>query len=186
MYKENTRILALIEDKAQKSAVVAGGFLAAAFAFLRRDALRDLTTLEGYRGIVLLLVATALFLACVLSSGAVLWTRKLRLPPDARRVARCCDLLLAQSMDSPTDEQRENHLRDQIKVWNKAVRIQTVVIRAKSRYLKRTQTFLVAAVSVVALLLVLLIFVKGSDHTAVPQNSLELLPITEENHGSVH
>ena len=110
MYKENSRILTLIEDKAQKTATVAVGFLAAAFAFFRRETLQDLATVEGYVGLFLLSAATGVFLACVFASGAVLWTRKLRLPPDPRGVARYCDLLLAQSPDAPTDEQRENHL----------------------------------------------------------------------------
>ena len=36
MYKENSCILALIEDKAQKAATIAGVFLAAALAFLEK------------------------------------------------------------------------------------------------------------------------------------------------------
>jgi hypothetical protein len=187
MYKENGRILALLEDKAQKTATLAGGFLAAAFAFLRRDTLRDLANSEGYFGLVLLAIATGLLLLCVFMAGAVLWARTLRLPPDARKVAQYCNTLLGQSATSPTDEQRENHLRDQIDGWNKTIRFQNVVIMNKSKRLKTTQKLLAGGMSAVTLLLILLIFSRSSTEKSTPSDRLyQLTPIVGRNNGTVY
>ena len=76
--------------------------------------------------------------------------------------------------------------RDQIKIWNNAVRVQHVVIESKSKHLRATQKLFVVAVSAVALLLVLLIFSRGGVHKAVPQDSFRLLPIVEKSYGSMH
>jgi len=112
VYKENARIAALLDDKAQKTATIAGIFLAAAFAFLRRESVQGLKMAGGLGGMLLFGASLAFFLASIIASGLVLWVRRLRLPPDPNRILTVCDLLLKDAA-GPTDEARENHIRDQ-------------------------------------------------------------------------
>jgi hypothetical protein len=152
MYKENARILSLLDDKAQKAAGLAGVYLAAALAFLRQDSLNMLKAVEGKTGIVLLAVALALLVICVLIGGLVMWSRKLKLPPNPNVIYEVCDVLLSRP-GSPTDAERESHLRDQIKGWNLALHAQDGIIAKKSRLLLSMQWVLIAAMAVVATLL---------------------------------
>jgi hypothetical protein len=154
MYKENTRILALLDDKAQKTATLAGVFLAAAFAFLRKDALTDLITAVGGRGIGFLTVAIGLFLLCVFCGGMVIWARKLQLPPDPNAILRTCDILLSDL----NEEVYENHIRDQTHSWNRALVVQDQIIMDKSQRLLASQCFLLGGIGMVVALLCLFIF----------------------------
>jgi hypothetical protein len=155
MYKENSRILALLDDKAQKTATLAGIFLAAAFAFLRKDALQDLRAITGGLGMFLLAAAIVLALACVFTGGLVLWARKLQLPPNPNKILDACDLFLEAQADEAI---RENHIRDQTKSWNRALQAQDSVIEDKSQKLLVAQSLLVAAMLAVVFLLGLAIF----------------------------
>jgi hypothetical protein len=155
MYKENSRILALLDDKAQKTATLAGIFLAAAFAFLRKDTLKDLSDAVGGPGIGLLTVAVALLLGCVFAGGLVLWAREYQLPPNPNAILELCDVLLAGEL---TDEDRENYIRDQTRSWNRALSVQDRVIDDKSQRLLFSQCFLAGGISSVVVLLGLLIF----------------------------
>lgn len=106
MYKENSRILALIEDKAQKAAGLAGIFLAAAFAFLRKDALETLMEATGWPGLSVLSAAIGLMLFCVLTCAWVLWARRMITPPDPAEILRHCDLRLNADPNGPSDQSR--------------------------------------------------------------------------------
>ncbi len=178
VYKENARISALLDDKAQKTAGLAGIFLAAAFAFLRRDSLADLRDAGGSLGMVLLGAAVVLFLACVISSGQVMWVRKLRLPPDPNKILQVCDFLLADP-NRLTQDARESHVRDQIKSWNRANQAQDQVISDKSDKLLIAQTRLVFGIVAVAVLLGLLAYVPGSPEQA-PPGRVQMVPALRE------
>jgi hypothetical protein len=161
VYKENTRISALLDDKAQKTAGLAGVFLAAAFAFLRKDSIESLRDAVGATGLVLLGVSLALFLGCILAGGLVMWARKVRLPPDPNKILLVCDLLLGQP-GGPDDEARENHIRDQIKSWNRANQTQDRVISDKSKTLLASQVLLLLGIMAIAALLIMLTVTSGS------------------------
>jgi hypothetical protein len=94
MFKENARVIALIEDKTQKAATLAGIFLAAAFAFLRKAELQDLFALEEWIGLLMLSAVIALMLACVLVSGYTLYARHMLTPPDPTEILRRAELRL--------------------------------------------------------------------------------------------
>jgi hypothetical protein len=155
MYKENSRILGLLDDKAQKTATLAGIFLAAAFAFLRKDSLKDLAEMTGGPGIGLLTVAMALLVGCVFVAGLVIWAREYQLPPNPNAVLELCDILLAGEL---TDEDRENYIRDQTRSWNRALTVQDRVMEDKSQRLLVSQCLLIGGIASVVVLLGLLIF----------------------------
>ncbi len=184
VYKENSRISALLDDKAQKTAGVAGVFLAAAFAFLRKDSLEDLRTATGATGMVLLAAGLALFLGCIIVSGLVMWVRKIKLHPDPNKILKTCNALLADAA-GPTDQQRENHVRDQIESWNRANETQDLVIADKSDKLLVAQTFLILGIIAVAVLLGLTVFSTSLPRT--PPRSIQLIPaVWEGKNGTMH
>ena len=156
IYKDNARILSLLDDKAQKTATLAGLFLAAAFASLRQDSLHSLILVEGSVGKLLLAVVITLLVASVFFGGLVIWAQKLKTPPDPNKLLEACNLLL-KAAEGPTDEQRENHVRDQIKSWNKAPVTQDTVIARKSWRLLTMQILLLLAIVMVSALLAFLI-----------------------------
>ncbi len=162
MYKENSRILGLIEDKAQKAAGLAGLFLAAAFSFLRKDSLQSLSVFLGWTGLSILGLSIALMLACILLSAWVLWAREMITPPDPESVLRHVDLYLNRDPAGPSDTSRENNLRDQARSWNAALKAQDKAITEKSKLLVLTQTLLIVGISTVVALLALSIYVYGS------------------------
>lgn len=182
VYKENTRIMALLDDKAQKTAGLAGVFLAAAFAFLRRESIEDLRAAGGAFGMVLLGAALLLFLGCLFLSGLVMWARRLQLPPDPNKILAVCDALLADQ-SGPTDEVHENHIRDQIKSWNRANQVQDQVISDKSEKLLLTQKFLIWGIIAVAGLLALVAF--GSGSPGKPPGGIQLIPAGGGIHGKM-
>ena len=155
MYEENSRILVLLDDKAQKTATLAGIFLAAAFAFLRKDTLKDLTDAVGGPGIGILTFAIAMLLGCVVCGGFVIWARKMHLPPDPNKIFEACNALLDRGL---SDASRENHIRDQIRSWNRALLVQDELIGKKSQRLLASQSFLFGAILAVVALLGLVMF----------------------------
>lgn len=180
-YEENARILGLIDDKAQKTAGIAGIFLAAAFAFLRRESIGDLRTAGGLTGMLLFAAALALFLACLVVSGLVVWARTLKLPPDPNKILAVSDLLLAGG--GPSDDARENHVRDQAKSWNRASQTQDNIIADKSQKLLVAQWLLLCGIIASAGLLALLVFSSGP---VAPERRIQLTPAYKETiHGQM-
>ena len=173
VYKENARISALLDDKAQKTATIAGIFLAAAFAFLRRESVQDLKMAGGFAGMLLFGASLALFLASIVASGLVLWVRKLKLPPDPEKILGACNALLKDA-NGPTDTARENHIRDQTVSWNHANQTQDQVISDKSERLKAAQWLLLLGIMAAAGLLSMLVF---APNTAEPAKTFQLIPI---------
>jgi hypothetical protein len=178
MYKENSRILALLDDKAAKTAGLAGIFLGAGFAFLRKDTLADLFSVTGAVGFWLLATAIALLVLCIFVSGWVLWLQKLKTPPDPDKVLAACNLFLGEA-GGPDDETRENHVRDQVNSWNRALKVQDRVIAAKSRRLNITQWLLLLTVISVGVLLVFLMIDAKGERDQNNQVGFRLIPIAK-------
>jgi hypothetical protein len=79
-YKENVRINSLLEDKAQKTAGLAGVFLAAALAFIKIDTL-SAWPFNRLRILIPLGVAVVLLVCCIGFCLAVMWVRQIPGPP---------------------------------------------------------------------------------------------------------
>ena len=180
-YKENARILTILEDKAQKTAGIAGIFLAAAFAFLRRESVADLKNAGGAGAMILFGAALALFLTSIVVGGITVWARRLQLPPDPNKILNIADLLLAGG--GPTDDARENHVRDQARSWNRASQVQDQIIAGKSKKLLAAQWLLLFGIIASASLLALLVF---SSNQPGPDQKILLIPANKENiHGKM-
>ncbi len=160
IYKENGRILALLEDKAQKAIVLAGIFLAAAFSFLRKDALADFWSLLGWFGFVLLGAAILCMLLSVVAGAKTLWVREMNMPPDPSRLLENVDLKLNAGL---TPTMQENNLREQARIWNEGIVSQRQAIDGKAAFLKAAQWLLLVAIALVFALLALSIFVYGTE-----------------------
>jgi hypothetical protein len=185
MYKENSRILTLVEDKAQKAAGLSGLFLAAAFAFLRKDSLETLSAFLGWTGLSILALSIGLMLACILVSAWVLWAREMITPPDPESILRHVDLYLNAEATGPSDTSRENNLRDQARAWNTALKAQEKAITDKSKLLVFTQRLLIAGISTVVALLALSIYVYGSAPTNIEHATPSALTPKETPHGKL-
>jgi hypothetical protein len=185
MYKENSRVLGLIEDKAQKAAGLAGLFLAAAFSFLRKDSLETLSAFLGWTGLSILALSIGLMLACVLVSAWVLWAREMMTPPDPESILRHVDLYLNADPAGPCDTSRENNLRDQARSWNTALKAQDKAITEKSKLLVLTQRLLIGGISTVVALLALSIYVYGSAPINVEHSTPSTLTPKETPHGKL-
>lgn len=162
MFKENARVIALVEDKAQKGATLAGIFLAAAFAFLRKAELQDLFALEEWVGLIMLSAVIALMLACVLVCAYTLYARRMLTPPDSAEILRRAELRLRAEPERQTDEMRENHIREQAKAWHNTLAAQESAIAIKSKLLVWTQGLLVLGISMLSALLILSVFAYGT------------------------
>jgi len=97
----------------------------------------------------------------------------LRLPPDPNRILTVCDLLLRDA-SGPTDEARENHIRDQTRSWNRANQTQDQVISDKSKKLLAAQWLLLVGIMAAAGLLSLLVFAPNASE---PAKTFQLIPI---------
>ena len=161
IYKENARIISVIEDKAQKAAGLAGVFLAAAFAFLRKDSLTSLAELLNVLGLVILTISIVLMLACVSLAAWTLWASEMKGPPNSDTILENVDARLAAA-DGLTDASRENNLREQARAWNEAIATQCNAIAYKSKLLIWTQGSLLTGVATVFALLMVSIFAYGS------------------------
>ena len=181
-FKENSRVLSLLEDKAQKAAGLAGVFLAAAFSFLRKDALTALADFTGWWGLSALALAVALMLSCVFASGQVLRARQMITPPPADGIYERCMHRLSV-VGGPNDAQRENHLRDQARAWIAALAVQQNAITFKSLWLVRTQRLLVIGMCAVVALLTVSIFVYGLRSSRPRANPSPQIYFKEISHG---
>lgn len=167
-FKENTRISALLDDKAQKTGAVAGLFLAAAFGFAKKENIADLFTLLGYSGVALLAVGVFLFLSCVFACLRVMWVRSSSGPPAPQEIFDVTQTLL-QIGGGTSEEMRENHLRDQIRAWLSILNVQKSVNESKARRLKAGQWIL--AIGMVLLSIILVLLLLASSGWCSPQSA---------------
>ena len=150
--------------EAQKTGAFAGVFLAAAFAFSKKDNISDLVSLTGYVGVSLLLLCGALFLASLALSLWVMWVRTSKMPPAPRQVYEVVDAILDRGEEEDQDR-RENHLRDQILLWLDAVDDQTNRNGRKATLLLLAQ---IMALGGMISLLIVVGFVVVRAHAAHP------------------
>jgi len=154
-YRENVRIGAVLEDKAQKAGAFAGLFLAAAFGFARRENLADMFALVGGYGMSLMILCVMCFLFCVFAGLWVMWVRPSRGPLDPAQLSRVGKALLS-SPEPLVGEKSENHIRDQIDGWLLVLDTQRAVNAKKARRLLIGQWILAGGIVLLVVLLVLL------------------------------
>lgn len=140
-YKEYTRITAVLDDKAQKTAGTAGLFLAAGFALLKPGT-ANVADFIGAGGLVLVALAVGLFMLVVVLTIAANLVRKIPGPPEAGKV-REMTLAVASLNDAElSGERRVNQLSDLTDLWTGTLEGQREINTKKARAVHAAQFLL--------------------------------------------
>ena len=154
-YKENVRISSLLEDKAQKTAGLAGVFLAAALAFIKVDTL-SVWPFNRLRVLFALAAIIVLLVSCIGFCLAVMWLRAMPSRPTLESLNRLkSDLWPIPLADLAAYE--EGYWGDRCGLWQVVTKEQSRLIKSKAHRLLTAHVILALATLVVALLLLLLI-----------------------------
>jgi hypothetical protein len=167
-YKENSRIIALMDQKAQACAAFGGISIAAVLAFAAKAKGYDLLGTVGYSGLTILCIAILAFLGSAIAGLAVLWVRFIEgmLSPSA--LGRITEDLLDTAMEPESIQvSLENWYRTQSTTWTGIIASQAKAMMRKSRWLSRAQT----------MQLIGLLFVSGSVILVVTSVNLDMLPV---------
>jgi len=157
-YKEVVRVAALIEDKAQKTAAVAGVFLAAGLGFIKPENLVDSSPLGGSWILFFLAVAIVGLIATILICLKVLWVREQAAPMPLTQVK---DMFVGVSVlsDAEITKDVQLHLRlELVKRWSRILDKQAKMNRSKAVGVILAQTVLAISICLVAVVLVLVLF----------------------------
>jgi len=154
-YKENVRINSLLEDKAQKTAGLAGIFLAASLAFIKIDTL-SVWPFNRLRILIPLALAIILLVCCIGFCLAVLWLRATPNAPGYESLNQLkSDLWPLSPLELQNHEER--YWQDRVTLWQGAVNQQSSLIKSKAKRLFQGQVTLAAAMAAVAILLLALL-----------------------------
>jgi hypothetical protein len=155
-YKENSRIIGVLDDKAQRSGAIAGAFLAAGLGFIKAENFgptSSLNRLVGLPGIILLGLSIAFLLISTMFSLRVMWIR----PVPAPLSFEILDVMTSDLLNLPSadldDARQENYYRDESSIWKAALKGQAQVISEKGKNLRAAQVLLSMAIFCIALLL---------------------------------
>ncbi|MGZ4858296.1 MAG: hypothetical protein ACXV5R_09050 [Candidatus Angelobacter sp.] len=160
-YKENIRINSLLEDKAQKTAGLAGVFLAAALAFIKIDTL-SAWPFNRLRILIPLVVAVALLVCCIGFCLAVMWVRQMPGPPSFKALNQLKTDLWP--ITSGLESYEAGYWGDRSALWQNVVDEQSSLIGSKAKRVLFAQITLAAAMFAVAFLLFALIGPIISSH----------------------
>jgi hypothetical protein len=153
-YKDNVRIISVIEDKAQKATILASALLAAGLAFLKGE---NFGNGVWFGGDILLLLAIAIFLliTCNVTCLRVMWVRTTAAPLSVEQMVELAQDLFA----APNEilERQEPAYWDKIGVWRHTLSLQQQVIERKAKELRFAQIILTAGITAIALVLLDLI-----------------------------
>jgi len=161
-YKENVRINSLLEDKAQKTAGLAGIFLAAALAFIRVDTL-SVWPFNRLRILLPLALVIVLLVGCIGFCLAVMWLRAIPGRPTFESLNKLKSDLWPIALGD-LDAYEEGYWGDRSVLWQAVTTEQSTLIKSKAHRLLIAQVILALAMIFVALLLLFLIVPIISSH----------------------
>ena len=154
-YKENVRTIGLLEDKAQKTAALAGIFLAATLAFIKPEAFEK-WPFNRLRVWIPLSAAVVLLIACIAFSVAVLWVRSIVESVPFSSVEKFKVGLFGVG-DAALHEYEQGYWEDTAAIWKQILTQQSPIITSKANRLLGAQITLALAMLSVAALLLLII-----------------------------
>ncbi len=160
-YKDNARISALLDDKAQKAAGLAGIFLAAAFGFVKTDDVNVFTLVYGNYSKPLLIGSLIFFIFCLVTCLSVMWVRKTPSPLGVPALQHMLLDLAALPEDELTTEVKGNFYREQLDLWLQVLNLQSALNRTKGSRLWLAQVLLGSGMILVAVLLAGVIIQKS-------------------------
>lgn len=154
-YKENVRTIGLLEDKAQKTAALAGIFLAATLAFIKPETF-DKWPFNRLRVWAPLSAAVVLLIVSIAFSVAVLWIRSMVETLPFSSVDRFRVELFGVEA-AQLHQYEEGYWGDTAAVWKQILTRQTPIITSKGNRLQWAQITLALAMLCVGALLLLII-----------------------------
>jgi hypothetical protein len=155
-YKDSTRIVQEIEDKANKAATLASAILAVGMVFVKPE--MRLVQLGGAYGVRLLSASIALLLVCIGFSISVTWRKRSPIfLPVAHAEKHVSDMLTIPAKEL-THETLENFWRDQVREWNAILSQYKNVYSHKAQFLLFSQIAMVIALCMIAAFLLLILF----------------------------
>jgi hypothetical protein len=157
-YKDNSRILTALDDKAQKMGAIAGVFLAVPFAVLKPDSIKSFYGIVGVSGLLMLAVAVVLFMICIGLCLIVMWVRSIKPPLDLTAVKDLTDDLLRSPAGDLTEDVQERYCNDKISIWNECLLAQARIIQRKWNLLLASQMLLGTALLPIGSLLLSVIY----------------------------
>jgi hypothetical protein len=157
-YKEAVRVAALIEDKAQKTAALAGVFLAAGLGFIKPENLVESSPLGGSWILFFLAVAIVGLIVTILTCLTVLWVREQAAPIPLTEMKEMFSDVNSLEDAGLTAEARLGLRVEIVKRWNNILEKQAKTNRSKALGVIAAQTVLTISISLVALALVIVLF----------------------------
>jgi hypothetical protein len=145
-YTELTRIISVIEDKGQKTAISAGALLALGVPIMTKT---DLTGIRVPVNIVLF-IAVGLCIVSYAFCLMVMWAREVAGPPHLYEMQRALDQVLSLDDDQMTEEMELRVVEQQSLYWDESLEAHKVRATKKAWALRMAQGFLAAGVCVVA------------------------------------
>ncbi|MFZ0914317.1 MAG: hypothetical protein WBQ76_08290 [Candidatus Korobacteraceae bacterium] len=156
-YNELDRIAGVIEDKAQKTAVASGAFLAAGLGLLTSDSPRNV--LAGRVGLPAFIILFAIIGLLIVATGLCLlvtWARTFLLP-TVEGMEKVTNDILALPAAEQTHEVMESFYCLQASIWGKALQGLKKNVHKRADWLRSGQIVFSTAVLGIAILLILTI-----------------------------
>jgi hypothetical protein len=176
-YKDNVRIIAGLDDKAQKMGAIAGVFLGVLLAIVKPDQLSSLVGIIGQKGIWVVTMVTFLLIACVGISLWCIWTQKIPPPLSLGHMKQITrDIHKGKDLDA---DAQELYYSERIAIWNDCIHGQVKVIKKKKSRVNWAQSILAGAMLLIAVMLLLLVHsVKATAPSASPPATQQTAPAT--------
>jgi hypothetical protein len=152
-YKDNVRVFANLDDKAQKVGAIAGIFLGALFAFIKPDTVGTLTKNIGSTGVGNLTGVVLLLILCVVLCLVAMWVGKIAPPLTLGHMTKLTGDLLHLTEAELTEDLQEGYCRERLAVWTKCIGEQGKVASRKLILVFLAQSVLAIAVLWVAFML---------------------------------
>lgn len=152
-YKDNVRIFANLDDKAQKIGTIAGVFLGALFAFIKPDTVGSLTRNIGSRGVGNLTGIVLLLILCIVLCLLAMWVGKIAPPVTLGHMTILTNDLLRLTEAELTEDIQEGYCGERLAVWTTCIEEQGKVASRKMILVFLAQGVLAVAVLWVAFML---------------------------------
>ena len=153
-YAEMTRIISVIEDKGQKTALSAGALLALGVPIMTKT---DIPAGIRAEVNVVLFLAVGLCIASYVFCLLVMWVREVAGPPHLYEMQRALHFVLEQGDDQMTDGMELRVKQQQSTYWDKALEDHELRAQKKAKALGKAQGFLAAGVAVLAIAVVMVL-----------------------------
>jgi hypothetical protein len=157
-YKDNGRMLALFDDKAQKLGTIAGLFLSVPFALIKPDTISTLRNSIGLSGMFVLAGVIVLFVSCVVLCLVSMRVGRIPAPLSLTDAMSFTRELVQLPENSLTDEIQQRYCHEKLRIWADCIHGQDTVASRKWNVLFAAQLVLGIAIGTIGLLLLQFVF----------------------------